>query len=217
MAVANVIRVSILGSHPNGEVWSVNPVFQIGGVSTAEDVTAEQCLTMATAVDAIAVPTGLLNIMCGGTAFTGCRIEARRWDGTLSAQAEHARSPQVFGSGTVVHPMSVAMVTSLRSTLPGASGRGRMYWPATGLTLQVTTMRPSTSLVTSALSAVKTYLTSIGAALDVTLTNSPVLSVWSRTNDITTPVNALNMGDVLDTQRRRRDGLLEAYSSTSWP
>lgn len=217
MAVANVIRVSIMGTQPGGEVWSVNPVWQIGGVSTAEDVTPEMCLAMATAIDALTIPAGLLAILNQFSNFNGTRVEARRWDGTLSAQAEHVRTP-VYGTGTTsTLPYQSSLVASLRTAGFGGSARGRLYWPATGVPLTAATFRVSSSNVTSALAGVKTYLTSVTTALDASLVNSPVLSVWSRTNNSTQPVNSIQMGDVIDTQRRRRDKLPEAYLSTSFP
>lgn len=217
MAVANVIRVSLLGAMPNGEVWSVNPVWQIGGVATSEDITAEQCLAIATAIGAINIPTGLLNMQSSSTTHTGCRVEARRWDGELAAQAEFIRIAPVAGSGTTQHPFQTSMVASLRSLTPGARGRGRLYWPATGLTLVSTTLRPLNTAVTSGLSGTKTYLTSIQQAINVSTVNDPILSVWSRTSGTTAPVTSIQMGDVLDVQRRRRDSLIETYQSVAFP
>lgn len=217
MAIANVIRVSVMGTQPGGEVWSVNPVFQIGGTSTSEDVTPEQCLEIATAIDAITIPAGLLAILNQFSNFNGTRVEARRWDGTLAAQAEHVRTP-VYGTGTTsTLPYQSSLVASLRTAGFGGSSRGRLYWPATGVPLTASTFRVSSSNVTSALAGVKTYLTSVTTALEATLVNDCHLAVWSRTNNSTQWVNSIQMGDVIDTQRRRRDSLPEAYLSTSYP
>jgi hypothetical protein len=217
MAVANVIRVSLLGTLPGGEVWSVNPVWQIGGVSTAEDVSQSQAQTMADAIAALTIPTGVLNLMSNGCRHTGARVEARRWNGLLAAQAEKIRAAPVVATGTGAMPFQASLVTSLRTAGLGGSGRGRIYWPATGANLTSTTLRPDTAFITSSLAGVKTYLTSITAALNVTLTNDAVLSVWSRQLQQTNPVNQLQMGDVIDVQRRRRDNILESYSSLTFP
>jgi hypothetical protein len=202
---------------PNGEKWSVNPVWQIGGVSTAEDVSADQCMTMATAIDALTISSGLTNLIPSSCYFSGTRVEARRWDGTLSSQAEHARAAPVAGTGTSPHPFQTSLVLSLRTGTPGASGRGRLYFPATGAAINVLTLRPSSALVSSALLGAKTLLTSITTALNVTLVNDAVLSVWSRNGASTAPVNSIQMGDVFDVQRRRRDALLEAYTTSTYP
>jgi hypothetical protein len=217
MPVANVIRLSILGDLPSGEKWSVNPVFQIGGVSTAEDISPAEALTMATAAAAVTVPTGLLNVMSTSTRVLGVRLEARRWNGELAAQAEALKATPTVGSGAQGNPFQTSIVSSLRSAGVGGSGRGRLYWPATGIAIVASTLRPSGGTVSSALTGVKTYLTSLQAAIAPTLTNAPVLSVWSRTTDSTQPVITINMGDVLDVQRRRRDSLIESYNSVAWP
>lgn len=217
MAVANVIRLSIFGTLPGGEVWSVNPVWQIGGVATAEDITQIEAQTMATACAAVSVPAGVTQIMSTSTMLTGVRVEARRWDGTLAAQAEALKGTPTAGAGAAGNPYQTSLVLSLRTGGIGGSGRGRLYWPCTGLTIQPTTLRPSTTNVTSTLAGMKTYLTSLGTALNASLTNAPVLSVWSRVGASTTPVNNLLMGDVTDVQRRRRDQLVESYQSLAWP
>jgi len=217
MPIANVIRVSIIGSMPSGELWSVNPVWQIGGVSTSEDISADEAQTMATAIAAIAPATGILQQFSTSTTISGCRVEARRWDGTLAALAEGVKAAPAVGSGTSQHPFQTSIVSSLRTGPPGASGRGRLYWPATGIVIASATLRPANSVVSSFLSGVKTYLTSIGNAIDVSTDNAPVLSVWSRVGATTKPVTSIQAGDVLDTQRRRRDSLIEAYQSLSFP
>jgi hypothetical protein len=43
------------------------------------------------------------------------------------------------------------------------------------------------------------------------------LTVWSRQYAQFRDISSLQVGNVLDTQRRRRDTLIEAYSSTSYP
>ena len=217
MAVANVIRLSILGAMPSGEVWSVNPVWQIGGVSTAEDISQTEAQTMVDAANAKAIPAGLYSSITSSVSFTGIRLEARRWDGTLAAQAQAMKSTPFFGSSGTAHPYQTSSVTSLRSGHPGATGRGRLYWPATGMALATATLRPTTATVDGFLAGVKTYLTSLTDALAVTLTNAPVLSVWSRTTGATHPVTEIKCGDVMDVQRRRRDNLIEGYSAVSWP
>jgi predicted nucleic acid-binding Zn ribbon protein len=64
---------------------------------------------------------------------------------------------------------------------------------------------------------VKTYLTSITAALEVTMINDMHLAVWSRTKEALEWVTSLQCGDVLDTQRRRRDQLIETFNVLTYP
>lgn len=214
--MADVLRISILGALPTGEEWSVNPVWRIG--PPADVATFGECSAAVNAINALVVPTGVRNMMSGATTITGCRVEARNLDGTLEALAEGGRATPITGQGTQFHPFQTALVTSLRSTAAGASGRGRLYWPATGLSLTSTTLRPDSGTVTSAISGVNSYLEAIETALAASFDADPLaLSVWSRTNASTAPVVRLLMGDVADTQRRRRDTLVETYQQVAWP
>lgn len=213
--VAQVMRVSILGSMPSGEEWSVNPVYGIGG-DFGTTVSAAQCNTIATAIAAITVPTGVSSAYGGAVAVTGCRVEARSLTGELESQGEAYKAVPTFGAGSAPHPFQAAIVSSLRTAHAGASGRGRLYWPALGMTLGTSTARPTTATVTSFLSGVKTYLSGIEGAIEVTLTGV-TLVVWSRKLPDIFPVTAIQVGDVLDVQRRRRDSLIEAIQSTPYP
>lgn len=213
--MARILRVSLVGQMPSGEEWSVNPCFSVGGDFGAP-VSSTQAQTIATAIAGLIIPTGVLNMQSSSTTHTGVRVEARDLDGSLESLAEAVRALPVGGSGASFHPFQTSAVTSLRTALPGASGRGRLYWPATGVTLTVGTLRPSTANVVSHLAGVKTYLSSIETSIEATLTGV-ALVVWSRKLLAQNVVTSLQMGDVLDVQRRRRDQLVEGYSTTTWP
>jgi len=211
---ASIVKISILGSLPGGEVWSVNPVFFLHDEPAS--VTFEECQAIATAVRAITIPTGLRALMSAQTFFTGIRAEARDRNGVLEAAAEAAISPTIPGSSATVHPYQTSSVTSLRTATPGPSGRGRLYWPATGAPLDATTLRMSSATAASALSGVKTYMAAIQAAVAVSA-GPCSLAVWSRKQTNFHGVNLLLQGDILDTQRRRRDTLTEGYSTLVYP
>ena len=62
------------------------------------------------------------------------------------------------------------------------------------------------------------YLENIGEAMETPLgLEGSSLTVWSRTLNSVMPVNSILAGDVLDTQRRRRDRAVEAYTAASYP
>ena len=138
-------------------------------------------------------------------------------NGDLDAQAEAVQAaPRPGTGGSNAHPYQTAMVFSLRTGIAGASGRGRLYWPATGTVITASTLRIQASNVTSALSGAKTYLSGINAAIETTL-GGAALGVWSRTKVETYAVTSLQCGDVADVQRRRRDQLIESYSALTYP
>lgn len=214
--MAEVMRVSIKGALPNGEEWSINPVYSIGG-DFGVPVSAGQAATIASAISAISVSTGLLGNMSAGTTVTGARVEARSLAGVLEAQGEAVKTTPTAGTGVSPHPYQTSTVISLRTGLPGASGRGRLYWPSTGCQIDATSLRMASAQQTTMLSAAKTYLSAIEAAIEVTLTGV-ALAVWSRkgAGDLNL-VNQIQVGNVFDVQRRRRDALIENYSSVAYP
>lgn len=213
--MADLVRISLLGQMPSGEEWSVNPVYSVGGDFGAP-ISNAQAQAIATAIANVTVPTGVRNMQSSSTTHTGVRVEARSAAGVLESLAEAVKPAPVGGTGVSLHSFQTAAVTSLRTALPGASGRGRIYWPATGVALTTGTLRPSVADVTSFLAGVKTYLGGIETAIEASVTGV-TLCVWSRKTLALSPVISLQMGDVLDVQRRRRDTLVEAYTSTTWP
>lgn len=213
--MARLMRVSIVGALPTGEEWSVNPVYAVGG-DFGTPVSSTQAQTIATAIAAITVPTGILQGMTSSTTLAGVRVEARAINGALESQAEGMKAVPTPGTGLSAHPFQTAIVSSLRSGVPGPRGRGRLYWPATGINVAAATLRAASGVTTSHISAVKTYLSGIEAAIEATLTGVS-LCVWSRVGLTLSPVTQIQAGDVLDVQRRRRDQLVESISSLVYP
>lgn len=209
--MANLIRLSVKGAMPSGEEWSVNPVFSVGATSVA--TTPAQLNAIAAAAALVAVPTSLRTAMSSATAVTGIRVEARTIAGVLEGQAEAAIASGGGGTGVPVLPFQSSIVCSLRTSAVGARGRGRLYWPATGQLLTAGTHRVSVANITSILSGFQTYLTGLRNAVQATLTGADLV-VWSRTGSALNEVTAIQVGDVLDVQRRRRDELIEAYQQT---
>lgn len=212
--MADLLRISVTGTMPNGEEWSVNPCFALNDfpVSTSP----AQVAAVAQAAALITVQPGLRAAWAQNTQHTGVRVEARTKAGVLENQAEAVRSVPSVGTGANVHPFQTAWVTSLRTAHVGASGRGRLYWPGGGVPLDIDSYRPTDALTASTLTAVKTYMSDLQTAVRLTF-GTAVLAVWSRKLQILYPVNQLQMGNILDTQRRRRDALVETYTSVAYP
>lgn len=214
--MADLLRISLGGSLPNGEKWTVNPVWSLGGDFGDVDVSPTQAQTIAAAIAAITFNGPLLTNFAANTTIATVRVEARTLANDLEAVGEAAKSTPQNGTSSVTHPFQTAWVSSLRTSFPGASGRGRLYWPATGVTLQPTTYRPSTSNTLNFATEVETALSQIGQAIAVTFPTGTSLCVWSRTKSTLLAVTSIQVGDILDTQRRRRDSLVESVSSVAW-
>lgn len=212
--MAGILRVSITGALPNGEVWSVNPVWLLGTGDFA--LPYDDLNTIATAINNVTVPTAIRAYMTSSTTVTGVKLEQRTLGGDLLAQFEQTRGSVVPGTGSGGLPMQAAVVTSLRTAASGASYRGRMYWPATGATLLSSTLRFEPTTLGAHLSGVKTYLSGITTAITATNASS-TLRVWSRTLSSSTAVNRILSGDVPDVQRRRRDQAIETYQTLTYP
>jgi len=211
------VRVSILGDSPGGEVWSVNPVFDpTGELGSTVDQTSLD--TACNAISNLTVPTALLNKMSNALRVTGARVEVRNDanDALIGISIDNRTTPAV-GSGTPLRPAQNAMVFSLRTNTPGASGRGRIYWPALGDAIG-SDLRYSSAIVTAALSDMRIYLNGMRSALAAAFpTIGFDLAVRSKTTHTTPHVNKIQLGNVLDTQRRRRDSMVEDYSTITFP
>lgn len=104
-----------------------------------------------------------------------------------------------------VLPFQCAPVVSLRTALRNRSGRGRFYAPSLAVD-QIADGRMTT--------AARDTLADAGQALlqGLTAAGGEVV-IYHRAAKGTTPVISLDVGDVIDTQRRRRDKLIEARTS----
>lgn len=211
------VRVSVVGQTLGGEVWSINPTFDPSGeLETGINQTALDAAALA--ISNINPGTNMGQGMSNALSIARCRLEVRS-DSTDALLALSDVGSTLTPTGTITPKMSVqnAVVFSLRTNTPGGSGRGRVYWPAIGLSIG-SNLRLVNATQVALLSEFKTY---VGAMKTALTTNFPLigfdLAVRSKTTKTTPHVVRIQMGDVIDTQRRRRDTLREAYVSTVYP
>lgn len=211
------IRVSINGTAPTSEVWSINPIFAFGDFDQPTP-SFEDMQDAAQAVADVAVPADLRSPLGAGMTRTGARLEGRTLSGALQVVGEATSAAPLAGTGSATKPYQTAVVFSLRTANPGARGRGRVYWPAIGASMDATTLRWNAAQQGTALAAFKTYMAAIGTAMATPL-GFPAgrLVVWSRATPALYSVNVIAAGDVFDTQRRRRDRAVESYASVAYP
>ena len=96
-----------------------------------------------------------------------------------------------------------------------------MYLPAFGASLNATFQLNSPTAAAVATDA-KTWLNAIGLQLNayyasISSVRTVVLSVRSATDHVCRDVNQIQVGSILDTQRRRRDAIPESYQSVAYP
>jgi hypothetical protein len=195
----------------------VNPVFD----PTAElpDVVSQSALdSAAVAIAAIAPGPTMLQGLSTAMSITGVRLEVRSdtTDALVGISIATKATPLAGTIAPKMPPQSAA-VFSLRTNTPGGTGRGRVFWPALGHTLGTNT-RLSVSIVAALLTEFQAYTGSIRGAL---ATAFPLvgfdLAVRSKTSHATPHVVRVQLGDAVDTQRRRRDNLIEAYQQVTIP
>jgi len=211
------VRVSITGTFTGGEVWSVNPTFDPTaefGSTVSQPALDAACLAVANRT----VPTSLRAMMTLSALRTGARLEVRNdTDDSLIGISVQASTTSQAGTGALRLPFQAATVFSIRTDTPGASGRGRMYWPALGATLN--DQNRLTIPTTATLAAdMKSYL--LGIRTDLATAFPTIgfdLAVRSKTTHTTPHAVRLLVGDIVDTQRRRRDALPESYVQVPFP
>lgn len=127
----------------------------------------------------------------------------------------------VAGVSTTLVPLQIALAVSLHSNYDGPTGRGRFYVPTPGIAVQADGTYADTTAANAA-SAMKGFVDAINAAVaggggtwgapDSPIGRVCVASGGSIVKGLAPalhPVTRVSVGEVPDTQRRRRSDLLE--------
>lgn len=126
-----------------------------------------------------------------------------------TAKASYSRAGT--GSGNPL-PGEVSPCVTLRTALAGGSHRGRFYLPATRVATTTTTGRLDATILGTMLTNIQAALVAMNADVTFTLAN---VVIYSRTLTTTTEVITVELGDVFDAQRRRRNSLVESRTSAA--
>lgn len=218
-------RVVLKGTLGAVEVWSTSINFAVNPPISdiADQVTTDAILTSVRAFLVTAnVPGNILSMMSTSCSLTDVRIERRATSNDLTLNVSEALlTAPIPGTASPVKSPQDSLVVSLRTNTPGPSGRGRLFWPALGVLLNTSfqVVTPSPSALAANFS---TFLSGIRTAIDAGFTAAGIgatsqLSVRSLKLRTNIPVVRLQIGSVLDTQRRRRDAIPETYSSVNYP
>lgn len=210
-------RIVINGSSPGGEVWSINPRFFAANTDVVDEYA--DLLTWAGLIGAgsggLAIPTDLKAALSAAGAVTSIRAEYIQADGSLGQAAEYVFGTPTAGTGTPTKPQTVAICFSLLTGRPGRSYRGRLYWPGWGAVMDGSTMRIPSVNRGNYVNALAGWLKAIGLAAPSTAPQR--LVVVSQTLSTLNFVTQMGVGDVFDTQRRRRDSLVEQRTTIAMP
>lgn len=187
-------------------------------LTTGEYAQFGHYLTAASDVVAQAAALAFFNSLGGAAAFksqfpTSCVFGPAKISATdlTTGRVTATFSAGVPFAGTAINtvlPPQCSMVVTLRTALAGASFRGRMYVPTMVVAAITTLGRFAAANVTQVLGAVK-------AAFDAEIVAAGTPVVYSRHLRTTTAVTQLEIGDVVDTQRKRRDKLIESRQTAA--
>jgi surface antigen len=224
--IHRVSRVTIHGKYAGGvEEWSTG--FYLGKEN------ADAALPTQAQVDAIATAwknffTGVGQNISASWSTDYVKIASMGTDGRSDAQdtvySNYVTQPT--GSGGNLYPPQIALAASFTSAkMRGVGSHGRMYLPGISIGLD-TTGHVGGAGLTAVLGAFKTFINACNAASasgDIVILASHGSINKDGTPKIggSAPINkavtGIKIGNVFDTQRRRRNQLAETYQAVSLP
>lgn len=204
-------RLQIDGALGGGvERWSVGLAYQ----GTVEEAVTDEADLAAWAQNVLALFTSdgtwapsLKALLGSNGSIQRVRTYAYSTPGSPAIGAGVSSGAAVSGTNSLTMPPQCSLVVSLMTSVPGRRTRGRFYWPNLTSTISADLRRsgnPTTPALATAFGlAIEDWgLAATGATL------VPVVVSAVAGGRVTT-VTSLSVGDVIDTQRRRRDALVE--------
>lgn len=144
------------------------------------------------------------------TALTGVRVDDVQDPGGVVRTAEVSLVEPSTGTGAVFQlPSEVCEVVSLRTGTPGASYRGRMFFPALGTSAIGSNGQMAGSAQVALADAMQDYFQGVNSSAGMAVT----AFVASDVKQQLTAISSIQVGETFDVQRRRRNDLPEAYIS----
>lgn len=201
MAITNVVKNVISGSLGSAEIFQTSYWVQlVGGPPAPTDASAAAEAASAPFQAVMTAAKVLLSPDCEITAYDQYGYTALPGPAIAHGHADLA----IVGTGPASHPYQVAAVTTLRTGTPGRSGRGRMYWPASGAGIA------GAGLFGGDLNTLTDKLALLFTAIS---SGGDHACVVSLTDSVTRPITSVDNDQVPDTQRRRTNKLFTARHS----
>lgn len=218
------IRTIMLGTLGSVENWSCGVTwrnFELFPASMSQTMIESLASRLVSSILTGSVPTALKQLLSTSGSITGWRVEQHEEDETLRNVAQGSYSSPIFGSGSASKTPQDSLVLSMRTSTPGARGRGRVYWPAIGASLSPE-FALSTPAPASVAAGAATLFQLIGNQLNAEYAANSMavtveLAVRSVTDHSSRKVERIQVGSALDTQRRRRDKIIENYTVVNYP
>jgi len=188
------------GTTPDGS-WS----FGVWTTNTGDDAAA--ALTKFQTAVAAMWASGIDAFISDQVAYTAQKVvTVDQSTGRQIARADGAVTDAGADTGETLPPQ-VALAVTLRTALATRAGRGRIYLPPFAVSQMATGRMNATNKGTT--------LTAVKGMFDTLISDGHTPVLYGRTAHTVTPITTLALGDVFDTQRRRRDSYVESYTSTA--
>lgn len=213
-----VNRVTLSGTMFNGaEEWSTG--FFLGEEGSDADAASDLAATaILNAWRTFFEATG--SHISTGYLTTQCKIALINDTGHTDQSNVYYAYPATELNGAVATPTlppQCSLVATLLSDRPrGKASKGRMYLPGTTCMPAVTTGKVVSTQIGTIADNLKTFFDALDASFDVpnqlilaAKGTGPVPALTAQNDTVQT----IRVGDVIDTQRRRRNGLAETYTS----
>lgn len=213
----SLTRVVISGLLATGQTWSTGLWISLG--APAPQPSQADLDAYAVAVAAIVKPQvqNIANLLWSNT--TNTQTLTVYWyapNTTKAAMVSTAAPMVVTGVGTGSLPLFTSLVFSLRSAVPGRSGRGRNYMPLTiGGSVGGTGLASAAAMPTVS-SAWATAIRGLnGMAAGVVNPQGQSVVVASFTKGAGYPIRSVVVDNIPDTQHRREDKLVATGVGTT--
>lgn len=191
------------------QTWSVNPKFTYPPTSVPTQASMDAwAATLTSAGFGPLIP--IADIVSSAVAVTGVTCSYINELGQSVVISKAVLAAAQFGTGAPNMPPQCSVVTTLQTNIPTRRGRGRLYWPALAAEIDSSTLRISTGAAQGIAGSVGAWLQDVADAFGTATPIQP--AVVSEVGAMATPIVSVRVGDVIDTQRRRRDQLLENYA-----
>lgn len=152
------------------------------------------------------------SVIPASIAFTGVRVDDVQDPGGVVRTAQWDRTEPLTGASiNYALPPECSIVVSLRTTLPGPRRRGRMYFPPLGTDSVTVNGQLGGTHQTSLADCMQDYFNAFNSNSTIAAT----AFVASDAAQALTAITSIQVGNVYDAQRRRRNALQEAYVTKS--
>lgn len=209
MGVA-VLKFQFSGNLLSGaDNWSTGFNCPVAGAPTVADLNAMALGALIYFRDQYWTSVAVQVLIHPSTSLRTCKVSWVDASGlTLVVGQADLAVPAVGTSPTVPLPSECAIVCSLRTGVAGARGRGRMYLPGFAVNVMSSTGFLVVGSQTAILQRMQIFFDDFNA--DVTL---PRAGVATQVGSAVNPITSIQVGSVVDSQRRRRNGYPEVYQS----